>query len=155
MKKIVFFLCLLSCTSEIKEPSQKNAHNLKIEFCGLKNEYHQKCGLTKVITDSTEIRDLLVLMEESNLVNFPSYRPVAFEMELTFNYDSDEDFSIIILSSTSGNTVLTDSQRSNFYSNDALFSKVSNLLCLEELKKWEGDLTQREFEEMNRNCLIE
>ncbi|MFT4537265.1 MAG: hypothetical protein ACI9P5_004646 [Saprospiraceae bacterium] len=151
MKKYFVFLIILLCScSKYKGNKDSLAYdNVEIIFDGY-GEYEIEGKLTVPITDSTVVEKLNDLKNKSQPKWFANIKGTEYVIRLIYTDSNTGDQLLIrILKSTNSTATIEYGAGTIFdgkYKNDKLVSYVSSIIKLEDIKQYEGGLSQKEYD---------
>lgn len=121
---------------------------VSIEFCGLANDFRNKCHLKLEYTDPSTVKKLNLLKNNSTRDYFTSHRPVLFEIDIYyFNSKTKEKLKLVLVSNMDNEIILQSGYYSQF-KNGALFNYIASIIKLEAIKNYNGSLSQEEYDKL-------
>lgn len=145
---IIFtFLFLASCSKYNGKVESLEYDSVHIEFDGLKQDYHRKGNIHFSINDEKIIEKLNVLKtKNTENILFPNLKPVMFQIDLIFN-NSKSDKKILITINSSNNGEITNIIGNDYFVNNELYEYISELIKLKDIKQYNGELHQFEYDQ--------
>ena len=142
----------MSCSEYIGEINEDTSfEKVTITFTGGKNEFHNKGVFSIIITDNEKVKRLSQLKNKSKKDYFTAHRPVLYEIDVLFTESRNtDDFLLRLISTPPNNQHLVQVGYYSQYLNENLFNYVASLIKLEEIKKYEGRLSQEEYDRFIR-----
>lgn len=155
MKRYFIFLTILLCSCSQYEGNRNSCKYdiVKIEFDGYSKDYETKEKITLLVTDSNKIRKLNDLKNGSRRKWFANVKGTDFIIRLIYtDSETGEQLLVRILKSIGSTPTIEYGSGNIFdgaYKNEEFFSYIACLIKLEEIKQYEGNLNQEEYEGFN------
>ena len=157
MRRYFIFLMALLCSCSKYKGSKDSLKydNIKIEFYGYSKDYKTKEKLIISITDSTVVKKLNNLKNISQRKWFGDTKGTEYIVRLVYtDSNTGEQLLISISKSKNSQPVIEYGSGTIFdrmYKNDEFFNYVTSIIKLENIKQYEGGLSQEEYEKLILN----
>ena len=145
MKNFLFLITLIGlnagCSSQIND-----IKSLEVEFDGGKNEFYKKYNLWNTFTDKSLINKIVTSIDTSeNIFNCPPHRPVMWEIDVYAKDEKDKSKHLFKIGSNTYNK-LSLWKGELCYNNDSLIQMMMELMRVEEIKKFQGEMSQSDYD---------
>ncbi len=121
---------------------------LVIEFDGAKDEFYEKYNLVMEVRDSSLVQLITGSFDKAEKRWFcPSQRPVMWQIKVFPVYTSDKSKYLFTVGSSTGND-LSLSRKNWCYNNDDLIDFMIDLMRVEEIRQFEGEMRQEEYDQI-------
>lgn len=154
MNKYFIFLMVLFCSCTKYKGNQDSLKYdiIKIEFDGYSKDYETKEKIAISITDSTEVRNLNNLKNTSQRKWFANVKGTEFIIRLVYTDSrTGEQLLVCILKSIDSTPTIEYGSGTLFdgsYKSDKFFNYVASIINLEDIKQYNGNLSQEEYEKL-------
>ena len=156
MTKILILLVIIICSCSNYEGHKDSLEydSIKIIFSGSSEGYSTKEKIVVFINDSSDVKNLNKLKNESrSILTFfgAGTKGLVYNIDLIYtNSKTGEKLLINILKDYEMKPVIVYGTGTIFdgsYRNEELVEYLSSIIKLDAIKKYGGDLTQKEYEE--------
>jgi hypothetical protein len=143
----VVTLFFIGCSSDFGETKQ-----LIVEFDGSGGDYHEKYNLTLVIKDSIIVNSILNSFKnsESHFLSCPGHRPATWRIE-TFEIDEKNSLrhlNQILFINKNAEIGMWNNTVNKCYKNDSLINFMIDITKVEEIRKFNGPMTQSDYDKL-------
>ena len=152
MRKYLFVLIIVLCSCSKYEGSKDSLSydSVKIEFVGYSEQYETKEKIVIPVTDSIYVKKLNKLKNFSERKWFGNVKGTDYIIRLIYT-DSKTGKQLLVrilksINSTPSIEYGIGTIFDEIFKNDDLINFVSIVINLEEIERYEGSLSQREYE---------
>ena len=155
MKILLIFLILLSayCTNSFEDQKNKNYDNVVIYYRGFSPDYISKEEIVISVTDSIDIAELNRLKSiTSKPIFFAGMKGNDYNINIVFKDNTTgKELLVRILKNIELRPTIVYGIGNNLgkkYRNDALVNYVSNIIELDLIEQYNGEITQIEYDKL-------
>jgi len=143
---ILSIIFLFSCTDYNRKIESLEYDLIQIEFDGLKKEFYKKGNINLSIIEKENVEKLNILKtKNSEKIIFPNVKPVLFQIDLNF-INSNTNEKLLITINSNNNEEITTIIGNDNYKNSELYEYLFELISIEKIKNYKGELNQSEYE---------
>ena len=143
---ILSIIFLFSCTDYNGKIESLEYDLIQIEFDGLKKEFYNKGNINLSIIEKENVEKLNILKtKNSEKIIFPNVKPVLFQIDLNF-INSNTNEKLLITINSNNNEEITTIIGNDSYKNSELYEYLFELISIEKIKNYKGELNQSEYE---------
>ena len=148
--KRIYLACILifmfSCTDYNGKIENLEYDLIQVEFDGLKKEFYNKGNINLSIIEKENVEKLNYLKtKNSEKLLFPNVKPVMFQIDLKFINSKTKEKLLITINSNNNGEITTIIGNDN-YLNSELYEYLYELISIEKIKNYKGELNQSEYE---------
>ena len=147
------FLCF--CSNYEGSKDSITYDSIKIYYYGASKDYSTKEEIIISVTDSADIKNLNTIKNTSELILFGGRKGNDYKIDLVYtDSDTGDKLLIRILKNIGLKPTIVYGAGTLFdgsYRNDKLVEYVASVIKLDAIKKYEGSLTQKEYDEFILN----
>ncbi len=153
MKRYLIFLLIIicSCSNYEGDKDSTDYDSIVISFRGYSKEYSTKEAIYISVTDSFIIDKLNTIKNSSESILFGGRKGNEYTVDLVYtNSDTGDKLLIRIFKNIELKPTIVYGAGTLFdgsYRNDELVEYVTSIIKLDAIKKYEGSLTQKEYDE--------
>jgi len=143
---LTFAILTIGCNNP---NNNKTVKRYEIEFDGFKAEFYDKYDMWLIVEKETNVNNLKHLIDNTKQkIKCNDIRPVMWKINVHAVYDDGENERILTLaSSTTKNEALNIGR--NCYEADELIETLKILLNTTNIKDYQGQMRQEEYDKMN------
>ena len=157
MKRYLIFIIIVFCSCSKYEGSKNNLNydDIKVEFQGYSESYETNEKIIIPVTDANHIKALNKLKKSSKRKLFTNVKGTEYVIRIIYSDSKTGDQLLVrILKSINSEPSIEFGTGTIFdgtFKNNKLIDFVSSLIKLNDIKKYNGILGQKEYEEIVLN----